>query len=61
MTYVGPILSLPIGFAIFTIICVGIFMVLSEVTWRLMKHLPEDEEDYNPEGEHFEIQAEDHK
>ncbi len=61
MTYVGPILSLPVGFAIFTIICVIIFMILSEVTWHLMEHLPEDEEDYNPDGVHFEIHADDQK
>lgn len=56
MTYLGPILSLPIGFAIFTVIIVILCMIGSEVWWRLMKHLPEDEEEYNPEAEdHFEI------
>lgn len=61
MTYVGPVLSLPIGFAVFTIICVIAFMIASEVSWRLMTHLPEDEEVYDPDGEHFEIQADDDK
>lgn len=61
MTYVGPILSLPIGFAVFTVICVIAFMIASEVWWRVMKHLPEDEEEYNPDGVHFEIQADDDK
>lgn len=61
MTYLGPVLSLPVGFAIFTIIFVILFMIASEVWWRVMKHLPEDEEDYNPEVEHFEIQADEEK
>ncbi|MCD8331997.1 MAG: hypothetical protein LUB63_05655 [Oscillospiraceae bacterium] len=61
MTYIGPVLSLPIGFAVFTIIIVLLFMVASEVWWRLMAHFPEDEEEYNPDREHFEIQADDFK
>lgn len=56
MTTLGPFLSLPGGFAIFTIICVIITMVMSEIWWRVMKHFPEDEENYDPEApDHFEI------
>jgi hypothetical protein len=43
----GPILTLPLGFALFTIICVAVQMIVSEVWWvKWMKHLPEDEEDW---------------
>ncbi|NLM21608.1 MAG: hypothetical protein GX207_07670 [Peptococcaceae bacterium] len=44
----GPTLSLPVGFAIFTIICVIIQMIISEVAWvKWMTHLPEDKESWS--------------
>lgn len=58
--YIGPILSVPVGFAIFTAVGVIIMMIASEIWWRCMKHLPEDEENYDPEApNHFEIMEED--
>lgn len=59
MTFLGPVLSLPVGFAVYTAAWVAALMILSEVTWRLMKHLPEDEEKPNLDGAHFEVQADD--
>lgn len=52
--YVGPVLSVPVGFAIFTIICVIVLMILSEIAWKFMEHLPEDDEDW-ADGNHFVI------
>ncbi len=50
----GPVLTLPIGFAIFTIIGIVIMMILSEITWRKIEHLPEDDQDWS-DGNHFVI------
>ena len=50
----GPVLTLPIGFAIFTIIGIVIMMILSEITWRKIEHLPEDDHDWS-DGNHFVI------
>lgn len=54
MTFVGPVLSVPVGFAIFTIIGVIILMILSEIAWVITEHLPEDEQDW-ADGNHFVI------
>jgi hypothetical protein len=54
MTLLGPHLSLPIGFAIWSVIIVAITVVLSDVAWRVMEHLPEDNEDWSAEN-HFVI------
>jgi len=43
----GPILTLPVGFTIFSVIVVAVYMILSEVFWRKMDHLPEDEEPWS--------------
>ena len=50
----GPVLSVPVGFAIFTIIGVIIVMILSEITWKMIEHLPEDDLDWS-DGNHFVI------
>ena len=50
----GPVLTLPIGFAIFTIIGIVIMMIHSEITWRKIEHLPEDDQDWS-DGNHFVI------
>jgi uncharacterized integral membrane protein len=50
----GPHLSIPVGFAIFSAIIVGITIVFSDVMWKVMEHLPEDDEDWSPEH-HFVI------
>lgn len=47
MDTVGPILSIPVGFAVFTVIVIVIQMVLAEVAWRYMEHRPEDEENWS--------------
>ena len=58
METLGMHLSIPGGFAIYTIVWILITMVLSEIWWRVMKHFPEDEENYDPEApELFEIKA----
>lgn len=33
----GPVLSVPVGFAIFTTIGVIIMMILSEITWKMIE------------------------
>lgn len=58
METLGMHLSIPGGFAVYTIVWILITMVLSEIWWRVMKHFPEDEEVYDPEApDHFEIKA----
>jgi len=55
--YLGPILTLPIGFAIFTAAVVVVEIIISEIAWKAMDHLPEDELDWS-EGNRFVIEDE---
>ena len=50
----GPVLSVPVGFALFTTIGVIIMKILSEITWKMIEHLPEDDQDWS-DGNHFVI------
>jgi hypothetical protein len=50
----GPVLSVPVGFTIFTVIAIIIMMILSEITWVKSEHLPEDDLDWS-DGNHFVI------
>jgi hypothetical protein len=54
MTVLGPFLSVPVGFAVYTIIWIIALMILSEVAWKFMEHLPEDDEDWEDDN-HFVI------
>jgi hypothetical protein len=55
MSVLGPYLSIPMGFAVFSVIIVVIAMALSDVAWRVMERLPEDEQDWSSEKDHFVI------
>ena len=56
--YIGPILTLPVGFAVFTVIVVIVEMIIGEIAWKRMEHLPEDEQDW-ADGNHFVIEDDD--
>jgi len=53
----GPVLTLPLGFAVFTIIVVTVEIIIGEIAWKAMDHLPEDELDWS-EGNRFVIEDE---
>ena len=53
----GPVLTLPLGFAVFTIIVVVVEIIIGEIAWKAMDHLPEDELDWS-EGNRFVIEDE---
>lgn len=42
----GTVLTLPLGFALFTVIIVAVEMIVGEIAWKFMDHLPEDEQDW---------------
>lgn len=54
---IGFALSLPWGLVVFFAIGVLILMIISEITWKKMEHLPEDDEPWDEEC-HFEMQDE---
>lgn len=52
--FLGPILSIPIGFTIFSVIWVVLNMIASEISWKVIDHYPEDEVDWS-DGNDFVI------
>ena len=58
MNTIGPILTLPWGPIILTVIGILIMILVGEILWRTMPHYPEDDEPFDP-NDYFEIQEED--
>jgi len=55
--FLGPVLTLPLGFAVFTAAVVIVEIIIGEIVWKTMDHLPEDELDWS-EGNRFVIEDE---
>ena len=55
--FLGPVLTLPLGFAVFTVAVVVVEIIIGEIAWKTMDHLPEDELDWS-EGNRFVIEDE---
>ena len=53
----GPILSLPLGLALLTVIVIVVYILVSELLWKRIDHYPEDEEAWD-EKHHFVIDDE---
>jgi len=53
----GPVLTLPLGFAVFTLVVVAVEIIIGEIAWKAMDHLPEDELDWS-EGNRFVVEDE---
>ena len=53
---IGPEVFLPWGLALYTLIGCAVLVVIGEIWWKLMKHLPEDEQAYS-EGNTFVIET----
>ena len=51
---IGPYLSVPIGLAVFTVIITAVIILVGEIAWKVMDHLPEDDMPYSAEN-HFVI------
>lgn len=60
MGTIGPILHLPWGPIILTIIGIIILEIVGEICWKSMPHYTTDDEPWNHD-EHFEIKEEDWK
>ena len=56
--FLGPVLTLPLGFAVFTIAVVVVEMIIGEIAWFTMEHLPEDAQTWS-DGNRFVIGEED--
>ncbi len=56
MNTIGPIITLPWGFFLYTLIGVIILVIIGEIWWAKMEHFPEDEQPYS-EGNHFIIKS----
>jgi hypothetical protein len=50
METLGMLLSLPWGLVAYVLITTFIFMVISEIWWKAMKHYPEDEQNWSDEN-----------
>ena len=53
----GPVLTLPLGFTFFTVAVVIVEMIIGEIAWKSMDHLPEDEQNW-ADGNRFVIEEE---
>ena len=47
MNTIGPIITLPWGFFLYTLIGVIILVIIGEIWWAKMEHFPEDEQPYS--------------
>lgn len=53
---IGPLVFLPWGLALYTLIGCIVLVIIGEIWWKLMKHRPEDEQAYS-EGNTFVIDS----
>lgn len=56
MNTIGPLITLPWGLTLYTVIGIVILVVIGEIWWKSMKHFPEDKKRFS-EGNHFVIET----
>ena len=47
---IGPAISIPWGLVLYTFIGTVVLMIISEIWWRVMSHLPEDDMTWSEES-----------
>ena len=53
---VGPLITLPWGLTLYTVIGTIVLVIISEIWWKVMKHFPEDDQPLS-EGNRFVIES----